>query len=70
MPFFEIYPGSYVPKPLRLVAAALALAKMNWNNTPFDGAGPITLRAAREVGRVLRYVPPDHPIQPSYAFYM
>jgi hypothetical protein len=31
---------------------------------------PITLGAAKEVGRVLRYVPSEAPIQGSYAFYM
>ncbi len=74
VPFFETYPGQYVPRPIRLrldrVASSatsladetLALTKMNWNNTQFDGASPITLRAAREVGRVLRYVPLDAPI--------
>jgi hypothetical protein len=43
---------------------------MNWNNTRFDGAKPITLRAAQEVGRILRYVPAGLPIQSNYAFYM
>ena len=82
VPFFETYPGPYVPRPIRLrldraaspagflAAEALALTKMNWNNTQFDGATPITLRAAKEVGRVLRYVPSEAPIQGSYAFYM
>lgn len=82
VPFFETYPGQYVPRPIRirldrvastagfLVDETLALTKMNWNNTQFDGAFPITLRAAKEVGRVLRYVPAEAPIQGSYAFYM
>jgi hypothetical protein len=29
---------------------------MNWNSTQFDGSSPITLRASRVVGRVLRHV--------------
>lgn len=82
VPFFETYPGQYVPRPIRLrldragspagflASETLALTKMNWNNTQFDGATPITLRAAKEVGRVLRYVPSEAPIQGSYAFYM
>jgi len=82
VPFFETYPGSYVPRPIKLRldsvsmsprflgSECLALTKMNWNNTQFDGGLPITLRAAREVGRVLRYVDRNVPIQSSYAFYM
>ena len=31
----------------------LALSKMNWNNTQFDGADPIALAAARKVSDVL-----------------
>src|SRR3712207_7511584 len=34
----------------------LALTKMNWNSTQFDGSSPIPLRAARAVGRVLKHV--------------
>jgi hypothetical protein len=34
----------------------LALTKMNWNTTQFDGRLPIPITAARSVGRVLRYV--------------
>ena len=49
--FFSAYPGLYVPKPLGfrcdrvaetpafLAKEILALTKMNWNNTQFDG-GP------------------------------
>lgn len=80
--FFETYPGMYVPHPVLLRAdrahtpldalarEMLGLTKMNWNNTQFDGAKPITLRAAQEVGRILRYVPAGLPIQSNYAFYM
>jgi hypothetical protein len=28
---------------------------MNWNNTQFDGAAPVTLRAAQQVKEVLRF---------------
>lgn len=80
--FFETYPGMYVPRPLLLRAEradtpmralaqeTLALTKMNWNNTQFDGALPITMRAAQEVGRVLRYLPAGSDIESSYAYYM
>jgi hypothetical protein len=32
---------------------------MNWNGTQFDGALPITLKAARQVGDILKCVPDD-----------
>jgi hypothetical protein len=80
--FFSTYPGLYVPRPLLfrcehteqtprfLAQEILALTKMNWNNTQFDGAEPITIRAARQVGAILKYVDEDSRIQPRYSFYM
>ena len=52
---------------IRLYAA---IAKMNWNATQFDSALPITLKAARQVGEVLRHVSEDQKIDPRYRFYM
>lgn len=78
--FFRTYPGMYVPRPLLmrceeveqtptfLAAEALALTKMNWNNTQFDNGDPITLRAARKVGDILKYV--EGSPQPRYNYYM
>ena len=48
----------------------LALSKMNWNNTQFDGFEPITIRAARQVGKILKYVGERDHMQPHYSFYM
>jgi len=82
VPFFEMYPGLYVPRALEveLVAAEesqktlaqeiLALTKMNWNNTQFDSSLPITVRAARQVGDILKYTDGIKEIQSRYAFYM
>jgi hypothetical protein len=85
VPFFETYPGLYVPRALEiqfdnveqsretLCREILALTKMNWNNTQFDMREPITLRAARGVGDILKYVPNDAPesrIAARYSFYM
>jgi hypothetical protein len=82
VPFYETYPGLYVPRPIEfrvhdpeetpeaLAAELLALTKMNWNNTQFDQRDPITLRAADEVSDILRYVPDGGYIEPSYAAYM
>jgi len=80
--FYQMYPGMYVPRTLEIVNAQtdataktlaqeiLALTKMNWNNTQFDAAFPITVKAARQVGSILRYLAKDDPIQERYAFYM
>ena len=43
---------------------------MNWNNTQFDGYWPITVRAAREVGNILKYVGITEPLEARYAYYM
>lgn len=80
--FFRAYPGMYVPTPLAvrlastenapyaLAAEILALTKMNWNQTQFDGRLPITLRAARQVGHILRFVEEGGVVAASYAHYM
>jgi hypothetical protein len=79
--FLSTYPGTYVPSPLRLLCddteqtpyflanELLALTKMNWNNTQFDNRDPITLRAPRGVGSILKYVEEGR-VQPRYSFYM
>jgi hypothetical protein len=48
----------------------LALTKMNWNSTQFDGSLPITIRAARAVGRVLKHVSAGALEAPEYRFYI
>ena len=80
--FFECYPGLYVPRPLEirfdsvestprmLATEILALSKMSWNNTQFDGGEPVTTRVARQVGDILRHVPYGAKVQPRYSFYM
>lgn len=78
--FFSAYPGLYVPRPLGfrsdqvaetptfLAQEILALTKMNWNNTQFDGGEPITLRAARQVGNILKHLGAN--FEPYYRYYM
>ena len=80
--FFTAYPGMYVPRPLRLrfedvtqtptflAQEILALTKMNWNSTQFDSRDPITIRAARQVGSILKHVPENGFLRPRYAYYM
>jgi hypothetical protein len=82
VPFFETYPSMYVPRPVSIKIAAgdqtplahakeiLALTKMNWNSTQFDGGMPLTLTAAHSVGNVLKHCEPSQRIEPRYSFYM
>jgi hypothetical protein len=82
VPFFQTYPGMYVPRPLEVRVASseqtvrflaheiLALTKLNWNTTQFDGGDPVTIQASREVGQVLRFCGDEQIIAPRYAFYM
>lgn len=80
--FFRTYPGMYVPRPLvfncdetvstprTLAREILALTKMNWNKTQFDQSEPITVHAARRVGRILKYIEADGRIESRYSYYM
>jgi hypothetical protein len=82
VPFFETYPGMYVPRPVSIKIAAgdqtplahameiLALTKMNWNSTQFDGGMPLTLTAAYGIGNVLKHCGENQRIEPRYSFYM
>ena len=82
VPFFETYPGLYVPRGTHitrelseesmhfLLTEILSLTKLNWNSTQFDGSEPVTLRASREVSKVLRFCEPGQRIEPWYGFYM
>jgi hypothetical protein len=53
-----------------VAAEILALTKMNWNDTQFDGAESITVEAARRVGQILKYVEEGGRVAPRYSFYM
>lgn len=82
VPYYRTYPGLYVPQPImlrphlrestlaELSRETLALTKMNWNSTQFDGSQPITVRAARVVGRVLKHVSAGAAEAPEYRFYI
>jgi hypothetical protein len=77
-----MYPGNYVPKTLlirsqdsdqtarQLASEILALTKLNWNNTQFDAFLPITLKAARQIGDILRHLSDEPPELSRYAYYM
>jgi hypothetical protein len=82
VPIYRTYPGLRVPRPIMLQPHRhdmpmrdlgkefLALGKMNWNTTQFDGALPIPIRAARQVGKVLRHVPIGQKEATEYPYYM
>ena len=82
VPYYRTYPGLRVPHPLMLrphrhdtpltdiARDTLALTKMNWNTTQFDGALPIPIKAARQVGRVLKHVPIGQHESSEYSKYM
>lgn len=80
--YYKTYTGRYIPQPLevRIIESdesaqticqeILSLSKMNWNNTQFDGKYPITLRCARSVGQIMKYLNLNETPQVSYSFYM
>jgi hypothetical protein len=80
--FFQAYPGMYVPRPLefsiysseatqlKLAQEIFGLSKLNWNNTQFDGGEPITVRAARRVGDILKCISEGGVFQHAYRYYM
>lgn len=84
VPYFETYPGMYIPKPLQIrlyrhdespetiCNELLGLTKMNWNNTQFDRRSPITVECSRKVGDILKYIPEDSDseMELRYSFYM
>lgn len=64
---YEEYPGLWVPRSLlihhgecqtdrqQIAEEILTLTKMNWNNSQITAIEPITIRAARQVGRIIKY---------------
>jgi hypothetical protein len=82
VPYYRTYPGLYVPQPImlrpysrestlsELSRETLALTKMNWNSTQFDGSLPITIRAARSVSRVLKHVSTGSQEAAEFRFYI
>jgi len=81
VPQFRTYPGMYVPSslefiradgeasPLALAREILELSKLNFNNTQFDGGQPITIRAARRVGDILKRIAEGRPVQSRFRFF-
>jgi hypothetical protein len=82
VPYYGTYPGLRVPRPLLLVPhensdsalpklaeEVLALTKVNWNTTQFDQKLPAPIKAAREVGRILKHIEYGVPTSPDFQKY-
>ncbi len=82
IPLFRVYPGARVPRPLEitfdeistsrldLCREIVGLTRLNWNSADFAGMQPITLQFSREVGKILREVPPGTAPETRYLYYM
>jgi hypothetical protein len=82
VPYLRCFPGKRIPRPLEIVEhhgdsppttvcqEVLALTKLNWNNCAFGSGVPITIRFARDVGKILTEVPSHIQPQTKYKFYM
>jgi hypothetical protein len=82
IPYLNTYPGSYIPEPWQitdhhgesapkeLLCEVLALTKMNVNNCTFADGVPITLSFSQKIGDIMKHIPADGKVQPTYKFYM
>jgi hypothetical protein len=75
VPYFQVYPGAYIPRALEFSSASdiareiLGLSKLNFNNTQFDSGDPITVRAARRVGDILKHVPSGKKVNSRFRYF-
>ncbi len=82
VPYYRTYPGQRAPRPLLLVPhpggdstieqiarEVFAMTKVNWNTTQFDQKLPAPIRAARNVGRVLKHVGSERDVQADFRHY-
>lgn len=81
VPYFEVYPGAYIPRAIEftcedgetnsadLSRELVGLSKLNFNNTQFDTGDPITIRAARRVGDILKHVPPGKKVVAPFRYF-
>jgi hypothetical protein len=81
VPYFQVYPGAYIPRALEfsredgessasdIAREILGLSKLNFNNTQFDSGDPITVRAARRVGDILKHVPSGKKVNSRFRYF-
>jgi hypothetical protein len=82
IPYLRAYPGKRIPRPLEIIEhhgvspaetvcqELLALTKLNWNSCSFGSSVPITIRFARDVGKILTELPKGIQPETKYKFYM
>lgn len=82
IPYLRAYPGKRIPRPLEIVEhhgastaqtvchELLALTKLNWNSCAFGSSIPITIRFARDVGKILTELPTGAIPETKYKYYM
>ena len=54
---------------LTLAKDVMALTKVNWNTTQFDQKFPVPIKAAREVGRILKHIEYATAVSPDFRKY-
>lgn len=81
VPYFQVYPGAYIPRALEfaredgessasdLARELVGLSKLNFNNTQFDSGDPITVRAARRVGDILKHIPSGKKVNSRFRYF-
>ena len=81
VPYFRVYPGAYIPRALEfaredgessaydIARELVGLSKLNFNNTQFDSGDPITVRAARRVGDILKHVPGGKRVNSRFRYF-
>jgi hypothetical protein len=62
-------PGNSDSSLLTLAKDVLALTKVNWNTTQFDQKLPAPIKAAREVGRILKHIEFGTALSPDFRRY-
>lgn len=82
VPFLRCYPGPRIPNPLEVVehhgdsaadvvcSEILALTKLNWNTCAFAGGNPVTVAFARQIGAIMKELPPGVEALTRYKYYM
>jgi hypothetical protein len=82
IPYYETYPGLYVPHPLEVsiyegestlrtvCEEILALTKLNFNNCNYYDSYPITIRFSQKVGEIVQYSDNSENLPNQYYYYM
>lgn len=81
VPYHDVYSGPYIPRPLEvsrdfgessileLSKDILKLSKLNFNNTALECGEPVTIRAAKKVGDILKNVTSTNLVESQFRFF-